>query len=134
MPRIVAEHPWVGTGLATFQSVYDRYWQQTGGVPGAPFAHNLFLNFAAETGMLGLAALVLLLGGACVALIHWHRRVRGDPRARLVSSSVLGAFVALMAHQMVDGTVLRAHVAIGLFALLGLAAGGLSTRQTPDEQ
>jgi hypothetical protein len=58
--------------------------------------------------------------------------VHGDPQARLISAAVLGACVALMAHQMVDGTVLRMHVAIGVFALLGVAAaGGLSARQTP---
>lgn len=132
VPRMVAEHPWVGTGLATFQFAYERHRQMAGGVPDAPFAHNLFLNFAVETGMLGLAALILLLGAAGVALTHWHRRVHGDPQARLISAAVLGACVALMAHQMVDGTVLRMHVAIGVFALLGVAAaGGLSARQTP---
>jgi O-antigen ligase len=124
VPRIVADHPWLGTGLATFQFAYERYRQQADAAPYAPFAHNLFLNFAAETGVLGLVALVLLLGGGVLALIRWHRGLLGDPHGRLVSAMALAAFSTLLTHQMVDGTALRVHVTIGVFALLGLGAAG----------
>jgi O-antigen ligase len=129
VPRMVSDHPLLGTGLATFQFAYERYRQQSSGVQYAPFAHNLFLNFAAETGLLGLAAVALMLGSCLATLIRWHRRTLNDPPARMRSAMVLAAFVTLMAQQMVDGTVMRVHLAIGLFALMGFgAAGDRSTR------
>jgi putative inorganic carbon (HCO3(-)) transporter len=124
VPAIVADHALVGTGLGTFQFAYERYRRQTSAVPDAPFAHNLFLNFAAETGLLGLGALLLMLGGGILTLVRWLRRAAGDAEHRLISAMALAAFATLLAHQMVDGTVLRVHLAIGLFALLGFGAAG----------
>lgn len=131
VPAIIADHPLIGTGLGTFQFAYERYRRDSSAVAFAPFAHNLFLNFAAETGLLGLVALLLMLGGGLLALLRWLRRAAGDPEARLLGAMTLAASVTLLAHQMIDGTALRVHLAVGLFALLGLgAAGAINVHQS----
>ncbi len=121
VPRIVAEHPIFGTGLGTFGAVYARATgQDPSDVP--PFAHDLFLNSAVETGLLGLAALLYFLGSGMQAVVRWWRRSQPGSTQRVVSASVLAAFAALMGHQLVDGTVMGVHIAFGLYALLALGA------------
>jgi O-antigen ligase len=50
--RMLAAHPWLGVGAGNYPIVYDRY-----AVPRWPLAlghaHNLYLNLAAELGILG---------------------------------------------------------------------------------
>ncbi len=121
VPKMVADHPVLGTGLSTFQFVYERYRQGTTAVPYAPLAHNLFLQFAAETGVVGLAALLYFLTAGVLSVARWH--VRSPPgEQRYLSATVLASLAALLAHQMVDGTVLRVHISVGLFALVALGA------------
>jgi len=124
VPRIVASHPILGTGLSTFQFEYERYREQYRAVPFAPFAHNLFLNFAAETGVLGLAALFFVLGTGVLAIVRWYTRSPPGSAERALSGTLLAAFVALLGHEMFDGTVMRVHIAIGFYALLGLGVAG----------
>lgn len=121
VPRIVAEHPILGTGLGTFGAVYARATgQDPSDVP--PFAHDIFLNAAVETGLLGLAALLYFLGSGMLAMVRWCRRSQPGSTDRVVSAAVLAAFAALMGHQLVDGTVMGVHIVVGLYALLALAA------------
>jgi O-antigen ligase len=121
---MLRQRPLLGTGLSTFQFAYERSRTPSAGVANAPFAHNLFLNFAVELGALGLAAMLLLLGQAVALLGRWHRRTLRDPEARTTSAVVLAACAALLVHQVVDGTLMRVHIMMGFFALLGVAAAG----------
>jgi O-antigen ligase len=112
----------VGTGLGSFAHAYARY-TSTGPAGDPPFAHNLLVNFAVETGLAGLAALLLFLGTGMAALIRWYVRERAGP-ARLVSATTLGMVTALLAHQMVDGTIMGVHLTFALYALIGLGLAG----------
>ncbi len=120
--EIVSDHPVLGTGLSTFQFVYERYRQGTTAAPNAPVAHNLFLQFAAETGVVGLVALLFFLTAGVLAVTRWHTRGPPGSKERRLSATAFAALVALLVHQMVDGTVLRIHISVGLFALLALGA------------
>lgn len=53
------DHPFIGTGLGTFGAMYPQYMQP--GANEAQYAHNTYLQFGAELGILGL---VLVLGFA----------------------------------------------------------------------
>ncbi len=127
--RIIADHPVLGTGLGRFMSAYIRY---TGGNPSdaLPTAHEIFLNFAVETGLLGLAALLYFLGTGTRTMVRWYKRSPPGSWQRAMSATALAAFVALMGHQLVDGTVMGVHIAFGLYALLALgAAAGRRSRE-----
>ncbi len=55
--KIIAEKPWTGHGIATFSSQYKKYSE---GLPseGTRTPHNDYLFYAAEIGLIGLAALL----------------------------------------------------------------------------
>ncbi len=129
VPRIIADHPVLGTGLGTFASAYGRYAGESPS-EAPPTAHDIFLNFAVETGVLGLAALLYFLGTGTRALVRWYKRSPPGSSQRAMSATVLAAVAALMGHQLVDGTVMGVHIAVGLYALL--AVGAASDRRARD--
>jgi O-antigen ligase len=122
--RMAADHPWTGTGFTTYERAYSRYQTLPAGMGPPPHAHNLFLTFAAETGLPGTAALAAFLGTGLLAAWRWGRGGAQDPDRAGLAAIVLGAMVALLGHQLVDGTLLGSSVAFGLYALLGLAVSG----------
>lgn len=122
--RVFTEHPLLGGGLSTFGFMYERHRTEANGPPVAPSAHNLFLNVAAELGVAGLVAMVLLIGAGLRAMLRWRARHPPGNRQRQVTTLALAAGTALLVHQLVDGTIMFMTVAVGFFALLGLAAAG----------
>jgi O-antigen ligase len=131
-PRMIADHPVVGTGFGTFVTAYQRYRPPDAPDPEPPFAHNLFLNSAAEMGAVGLLAMVALCAAGLRAAARWVRRCPPGSDARTAALVVLSALVALLASQMVDGTVMSVHVGFGFFALLTLAAVGERGLREPE--
>ncbi|MBE3575915.1 MAG: O-antigen ligase family protein, partial [Firmicutes bacterium] len=115
-----AQRPLTGWGLGMFSVVSHRLALQMGLDPARTkilwsYAHNIYLNAAAETGVLGLASILLLtllpLWGA------WRLY-----RAR--APHLWGLFPALagmLVHQQVDIPVLGAGVGGGFWALAGMA-------------
>jgi putative inorganic carbon (HCO3(-)) transporter len=76
------DHPWLGVGIGNYALAYPQYalgrWQDPLG-----HAHNYYLNIAAEAGLLGLGA-YLLLFGACMAYA-WRVIRRSSWRIRDLS-------------------------------------------------
>ena len=124
VPKMIGDHPVVGTGFGTFAFAYPRYRLPAAPDLTPPFAHNLLLNMAVEAGVLGLAAIVALCTVGLVSSWRWvTRNPQGSPE-RTVAVAVMAGLVTLLATQMVDGAVMYVHVAFGLFALLTLGAVG----------
>lgn len=60
--QIFVDHPILGVGLDNFSAYYRQYGTQLGiNLSGQPEPHNFFLGLAAETGLVGLLALGILL-------------------------------------------------------------------------
>ena len=80
-------------------------------------AHNIYLNVAAETGVIGLGLYLLLWISIFVLTFRTIRRAQGLDRA--VAVGLMGAWVYLGTHMLVDNLyVNNTHLMIG--ALLGL--------------
>jgi hypothetical protein len=129
--RVAAEHPVLGTGLATFGVVYEQHAAPAAGPEHAPSAHNLVLHTAAELGALGVVALAILLGAGLLAQARWYRRSPPGAPARTLAATVLAATAAFVMHQMVDVTIIGLAVSVGLFLLLGLGAGASASESDP---
>ncbi len=117
---IFRSHPLVGTGFGTFSLAYPEY--RFPGDPNplpVPFAHNIFLNVAAEGGALGLAAFTAIIGWALVAGWRWHAQSR-SPWDRIASAAVLSAFMGMLTHQLFDGTIQSVHLGAGLWFLVAI--------------
>jgi putative inorganic carbon (HCO3(-)) transporter len=113
---MLAEHPLLGVGIGNYVPVYPAYalpgWRDPLG-----HAHNYYLHIAAETGLVGLAAYLVLLS-AC----FWNgwdavRRASGTDQA--VALGILGVLGAFVVHSVFDNLYVHGinmHLAI----LLGL--------------
>lgn len=59
--EIIANYPWLGIGQGNFSAISPRYGLRDVGGPAYDHAHNVPLNIAVETGIGGLALLLLLV-------------------------------------------------------------------------
>jgi O-antigen ligase len=121
VPRIVADHPVLGTGYGTFTRVWPRYRPETVHEE-KPTAHNVYLNFAAETGLVGLAAFLLFVAAGLTGLWRAAAAARGDRTTDGLWAGALAATVAVLVHQVFDATVMSWHTGFGLIALLAMGA------------
>ncbi len=126
--RMVRDHPLLGTGYGTFVQAWPQY-QDDPALAGKPTAHNVFLNFAAETGLLGLAAFLTFLGAGFAGLWRRIRSSRGDPQVDGLWVALFAAIVAIIVQQLFDGTIMSWHVGYGLLASFSMA-GALRSAET----
>jgi O-antigen ligase len=117
------DHPFLGVGLGEFPTAYAE-----ARVPGKlflpatifeppPHAHNLFLQQLAEGGILGLLAVLAILGVA----IHLALRLRRHPErwVSVFGRAALASLVAFAIHNLFDVTIIG-NTGIYFLALLGL--------------
>lgn len=134
------DHPILGVGTGNYPAVYDEYyvhpWKEALG-----HAHNYYLNMAAEAGLLGLFALLLVLGLAFRGLLRRIRATAPDRRssdaalldpplspalARALALGLLGSLAMFSIHNLFDNLLVHG-VGIQIGVLLGLI-GGMADR------
>ncbi len=98
--KMTLAHPLVGTGWGTFASYYPAYRSPLENGSAGFYAHNDFLQFAAEG---GIPALLLLLGLLLGLLFQLKRSLqRVDNLAGLESTTLLLGVLALFIHAGVN--------------------------------
>jgi hypothetical protein len=97
--QIVREHPWIGTGGGSFYLAYMAYQPNYEGFYN--HAHNDYLEIAADTGLLGLGALLALalLSLAQALSVLRHRR---HPVLRSAAFATVMSVTAMALHALVD--------------------------------
>lgn len=118
---IYRDHPLVGTGLNTFTAVYPAYRLPDDPSPTSPFAHNIFLNMAAEGGALGLATFTATILWSAVAAWRWRTASQAASEIML-SAAIFAALLGLIVNQLFDGTILSVHLSSGLWFLIAIVA------------
>ena len=110
------DHPWLGVGLGNYGAAYPLYsllnWPNALG-----HAHNIYLNTLAETGVLGLAAYLILWLSIIAFTMRAIGRAEGLRRGLLVG--LLGTWAHLSVHQLVDNLYVN-NIHLALAVLLGL--------------
>lgn len=98
--KVCKDFPVFGSGLGSFNMVFPRY-----SGPDLPVrfthAHNDYVEFACETGIVGFALLALLVLMSFIAALR-AQLVRHDPLLRGISFGSMMAIIALMIHSLVD--------------------------------
>jgi O-antigen ligase len=112
--RMWAQAPWLGVGPGNYATVYPQVrlpqWEEPLG-----HAHNIYLNVAAETGLVGLAAYTALMVMAFVWIGRQLRNARGaaEPYGRWRAAllvGILGVLVHLSVHNVVDNLFVQGMV------------------------
>lgn len=112
------DHLWLGVGAGNYAVFYGAYnlprWYEALG-----HAHNVYLNFAAEAGLLGLLAYGWFwLAGLWQAL---RTALLRDRYLAAVGAGVFGGLVAATVHNFFDNLWVQ-HIYLTLALLLGLLA------------
>ena len=110
------ERPWLGVGIGNYEPVYPAH-SLPGWTEPLGHAHNYYLNIAAEAGLIGLAAYLILWGAAFWQAWKVIRATQGYWRG--VAAGILGVLTHLSVHNFFDNLHVHnmyLHVAI----LLGL--------------
>ena len=124
-----SEHPWLGVGIGNYEPVYPAYalprWDEPLG-----HAHNYYLNIAAEAGLVGLSAYLIL--GAAVFWQAWRAVRRTSGYWQRVAVGILGILTHLAVHNFFDNLYVHGmyvHIAV----LLGLIFIANSNHQKDDD-
>ena len=100
--EMLKQNPILGVGLNNYTIHYLSYAKSLGFAPSATerAAHNLYIEVAAETGLLGLSVFLVLLGTMAKNIIDSWKKLRGtrrDDLARMVAAIGAGIFGYLTA-------------------------------------
>ena len=95
-----ADFPLVGTGLGTFASLYPD-WDEGGNLVRIYHAHNDYLEYLSELGIIGF---ILLVGGVLYMLVKsflvW--RERGHPEVKGLALGGIVAVICILIHSITD--------------------------------
>jgi putative inorganic carbon (HCO3(-)) transporter len=113
--RMFYASPWIGVGLGNYGIAYSRFslphWYDALG-----HAHNLYINFLAETGVLG--ALAFLFFWASGAVLSYRASLTHDALTRSLALGLLGTLAYLTVHNLFDNLFVQ-HLQLELALLLG---------------
>jgi len=116
--RIIADHPWFGTGWGTFAAIIPAYRSGEISIWGVwELAHSTPLELAAELGVPLAAVVVLAWVLGMFVLLHGTRRSRRETVAPLAAFAV--ALIANL-HSSVDFSLQVSGYAIVAFAIVGV--------------
>jgi len=129
--RMFEAHPWLGVGLGNYAVTYPEYqlphWYEPLG-----HAHNVFINFLAETGAFGVSA--FLAFWILTPVMLWraaHARGRGAWTSAL-SIGVLGTWTYITVHSLFDNLFVQ-HIQLQLALLLCAVVAATGDRSSSGE-
>ncbi|MCA1666913.1 MAG: O-antigen ligase family protein, partial [Thermomicrobia bacterium] len=93
--RMAEDYPWQGVGLGNYGAQYDAKYFTSPFMKSQVHAHNYYIHITAETGVIGLTAYLLLIGGVLATGIGAVRRTARDPFARALALGAVGIVVAV---------------------------------------
>lgn len=117
-----ADRPWLGVGIGNYSVAYADYapphWYEPLG-----HAHNIFINFLAETGVIGGVAFLLFWLAAWRLTWQVGRRAaaRGDRFAAALALGVMGSLTYLTVHGLFDNLFVQ-HMQLQLALMLACVA------------
>jgi len=127
--QIFRERPFLGHGLNTFSQNYVAH--ALPGDPfyglGAPYAHNMYVQLACETGLGGLAAFF----GLVTVLLRRLLRPEGGGPAGDLRTGLAFALIAFLLHGLFESSLQTSHGALIFWVLTGLclATFGFTRRE-----
>lgn len=127
------EYPFFGTGLGTFGLMYPQYMQP--GANEAQYAHNTYLQFGAELGIIGFVLIIFLAGSWCHSVlkgVHDYLRSEVQEKQPDVLYGIGGSFAGLgfLLHNIIDFNFYVFPLGLLNAAILGLTLNIFSSGET----
>ncbi len=116
---LISEFRWFGCGLGGFESTFLKY-QAIASSLRADFAHNDYLQYLAELGLVGFAILAAILAGIILQILRGVLALSEEDR-RLLVIACAGAFLAISLHSLVDFNM---HIPANTMTLAWIAGIG----------
>lgn len=116
---MVRDRPLLGHGVNTFMANYLDYW--VGGEHQPRYAHNCYLQVAAETGLIGLALFLMTLGAVFRRVLTRLDRLPAGRRGILLGGAV--ALAAFAVQAAIDTNFYALRQAALFWVLAGLLVG-----------
>jgi O-antigen ligase len=126
--RLIADHPWWGTGLGTFPSIFPSY--RPGDISSFGIwdrAHSTPLELAAEQGIPFALLVVVMVGLIFVRLMNGVRRRR---EGRIFPLCAIAALALAATHSLVDFSLQIPGLTI---VVLGVVGVGLAQSADPEQ-
>ena len=121
--RMIKDKPIFGQGLSTFMGNFpkygkDYYYLKQGIIP---YAHNCYLQIAAEAGIVGLVSFLMLLGTFFIHTIKSLAKIK-DKFYHAVLSGVSAGIIVTLVHSVVDTNLYSLQLSVLFWVMLGLNA------------
>lgn len=115
--RMIQDHPILGIGTGNFFTVYPKYRLPEATEKEVAYAHNIFLEVAAEFGFIGLTLFCLIL----LSLIYmgFSLALTGNP----FYQGVFAGFIGVLVHQQVDIPIWSIGIGGIFWMMVGLIIG-----------
>jgi len=127
--RAVAEYPLTGYGIGTFSLISNRYASQPWNITG--YAHNAYLQFFAETGIIGGVLYLAVIGQLLYVLLNSSNHLNQTKKINKFFSvdllfvySVLLGFSSLLLNNFFDFDWSFAAVSLSAIILVVLGSSG----------
>jgi len=116
--NMIKAHPFIGVGIKTFLNNYAQYK-----IPSDPLAgfnaHSSYLQLTAETGFIGLAVFIAMIGAAIMQWRKEYLKIKA-PDLQAISLGLFGAFIAFLTVSIMDSFLQSSHMTVLFYFILGL--------------
>ena len=124
---MIAAYPLFGTGLGGYQSTFEKF-RTSGFVFTQDYAHNDYLQFLAELGVVGFSIAAAFLLSILIRAVRASLRPP-NPTIHWLGLGCCGALAAILIHSAADFNLYVPANAILLAWICGVAAGSLMDAQ-----
>lgn len=135
IPEMAKDHPLVGVGAGNFVKASPHYGLSYRSGASIDHGHSVFFTAVVELGILGLGALLWVVGALVLELSRILRRSHGE--RRVLGFALAGAFTAFAVQGLFSGALTTSALTGTLFALVGCTGAlGSSARwvRQPDSK
>jgi putative inorganic carbon (HCO3(-)) transporter len=119
--RMIKDKPIFGHGLSTFMGNFARYGKDYYYLKHGiiPYAHNCYLQIAAETGIVGLVSFLTLIGTFFIHTIMSLAKIK-DKFHHAVLSGISAGIIVTLVHSVVDTNLYSLQLSVLFWIMLGL--------------
>jgi len=131
--NMIKHHPIIGVGVNTFSRNYGKYKtaaaEKYAHTPDTIYAHNIYLQMAGETGLLGLFAFLLFLFQVFRKVFGASRGL-SDEYLKISALSLIACLIAFLVNGLTETNLYYSRVAMIFWFLIGV---GLSLNRLAKE-